>query len=107
MPPLIIERVHQLDDADNQNNALDLLDRNGVPIADGNYNIDPDVLPDNPTNNSIYDELPRADIVDRIAGVDENEIREDDNLPIGPPKPVPPDHEAVRITGVNMIDHGD
>ena len=74
VPPLTIDRVHQLADADNQNPALDFLHRNGVPIANTNYDIHPDVLPDDPMDYSIRDELPGADIVDEIAGVNENVI---------------------------------
>ena len=94
--------MHQLADADNQNPNLDFLDRNGVPIADDNYDIDPEVSLDDPMDGSIRDEVPGADIVDEISGVNDNYITEDDNTPIGPP-----DHKTGRIPGVNMTEHGD
>ena len=37
MPTHIIDQVHQFTDADNQNPALDFLDKNGDPIEDDEF----------------------------------------------------------------------
>ena len=55
MPPHIVDWVHQLADSDNQNPALYFFDWNGILIADANYDIYPDILPDDPMEDSIHD----------------------------------------------------